>query len=246
MSTHRAARRPIARSKALILAGAILFVMVGCFVALWPSGPPASAASGTDRQPRADRVPDPFRGLDNLVFYGHSMPDGGGASDPSLGYAELAAEATGLQLENRSEGGTAASAAASAMALYPAAGPRDVVVIHTGMNDIFRQGEQAAALGREAIQQLLTGTAEAGRRVVVLECQPSSWLDTPPARDLQAPYNAWNAMLVQESQAWDDVEVLSTCARWEPLQFTDPPKYHPNDEGHALLASELDALLRAS
>jgi lysophospholipase L1-like esterase len=228
-------------------AAAILFVMVGCFVALWPSGPLASAASGTTRSATGpDVAPLPLRGFDQLIVYGHSMPAGGGASDTDHGYAELAAEATGLELVNYAEGGSAASTAAATMAAAPVAGPRDVVVIHTGMNDIFRRGEEAVTEGRESIQQLLAGTAEAGRRVLVLECQPSSWLDTPPHRDLQAPYDAWNAMLVQEAGAWPDVDVLDTCARWEPLQFTDPPKYHPNDEGHALIAQELDTLLRES
>ena len=231
----------------LIVTAAILFAMVGCFVALWPSGPPASAASQTTRpSDEPSKAEPPLRDFDRLVVYGHSMPEGGGASDEMHGYAVLTAEATGLELVNRAEGGTVASTAANTMAASPSAGPRDAVVIHTGMNDIFRRGDDAVAQGREAIQQLLAGTADAGRRVLILECQPSSWLDTPPHRDLQAPYDAWNAMLVEEAGAWPDVDVLDTCARWDPLQYTDPPKYHPSDEGHALIAAELDALLRQS
>jgi lysophospholipase L1-like esterase len=188
----------------------------------------------------------PIPGLDRLVVYGHSMPSGGGASDAAHGYAVLTARSTGLKLINRSEGGTIASTAANTMDTFPAALPEDVVVIHTGMNDIFRQGDEAVDVGREAIQRLLEGTADADRRVVVLECQPASWLDTPPGVDLQAAYDAWNEMLTEEAAAWDDVDVLDTCATWDPEEYTDPHKYHPNDDGHALIAAELDALLRRS
>jgi hypothetical protein len=70
-------------------------------------------------------------------------------------------------------------------------------------------------------------------------------LDTPPAVELQAPYDAWNAMLREEAAAVPGVKVLETCAEWDPESYTDPPKYHPNDDGHALLADELVELLRA-
>jgi lysophospholipase L1-like esterase len=229
------------------MTGAALFAMVGAVLALWPPDPPATAASQTISPPvEPSTAPAPLRGFERLVIYGHSMPVGGGASDPALGYAEVAAELAGLELVNRADGGTVASTSANTMAASPSAGPRDAVVIHTGMNDIFRRGDDAVAMGRGAIERLLAGTAGAKQRVVILECQPPSWQHTPPGRDLQNAYDAWNDMLRDEASRAGGVHVLDTCSAWVPESFTDAPKYHPNDEGHALIAEELVDLLRAS
>ena len=239
-SKHRAERRPRPHLY-LVLAAAAVFAVVGSAVLLWPPGPEPTAAGN-----QVAALETPLTDFDRIVFYGHSMPTGGGASDPSLGYAEVAAEATGLQLLNRAEGHTVSRTAADAMAAFPKAGPRDVVVIHTGMNDIFRRGAAAAVKGRESVRQLLSGTVGAKQRIVILECQPASWLGTPPAVDLQAPYEAWNQMLREEAAASPGVQVLDTCAEWDPEVYTDAPKYHPNDDGHALIAEELVAALRDS
>jgi lysophospholipase L1-like esterase len=227
----------------LVLAVAVVLVVAGAFVMFWPPGPEPTAAG--DSGAASGQPASPIPGADRLVVYGHSMPTGGGASDADLAYAEVVAEETGLQLLNRAEGGTMSGTAADTMAALPAALPGDVVVIHTGMNDIFRRGADAVAKGRPAIQQLLSGTEGAARRVLILECQPFSWLDTPPQVELQAPYDAWNAMLREEAAAAGGVDVLETCAEWDPESYTDVPKYHPNDDGHALIAEELVELLRA-
>ena len=243
MSKHRAARRRRAPRIAPLLSAAAVIALGGTF-AFWPPDPAASEAiSAADESTTAPSVASwPVRGLDRLVVYGHSMPIGGGASDPSNGYAEVAAEATGLQLLNRAEGRTVAGTAARAMGTFFKADPRDVVVIHTGLNDILRRGDDAAAMGRHAIARMLSRSAEAARRVLVLECQLASWEDTPPQRDLQSAYEAWNDMLVEEAGA-TGVEVLETCAEWDPQRFIDAGKFHPNDDGHALIAHELVALL---
>lgn len=239
-SKHRAERRPRPHLY-LVLAAAAVFAVVGGAVLLWPPGPEPTAAGNPVGAPDT-----PLTDFDRIVFYGHSMPTGGGASDPTLGYAEVAAESSGLQLLNRAEGGTMSGTAADAMAAFPKAGPRDVVVIHTGMNDIFRRGDDAVLKGRESVRQMLAGTVGAKQRILILECQPASWLDTPPAIDLQAPYEAWNEMLREEAAASSGVEVLDTCAEWDPEVYTDTPKYHPNDDGHALIAEEIVAALRDS
>lgn len=244
MSKHRAARRPKPHVY-LVAAATFVCVVAGAFVLLWPPGSEPTAAgesisTGDERVSDRKKLP----GADRLVMYGHSMPVGGGASDPALGYAQLVADATGLQLLNRAEGGTLAATAARTMAALPRAGSRDVVVIHTGMNDIFRRGDDAVAEGRGAVVELLAGTAGAARQVLVLECQPYSWMDTPPQVELQGPYDDWNAMLRDEAAA-AGVDVLDTCAGWDPERYTDVPKYHPNDAGHTLIADELVDLLRA-
>ena len=243
MSNDRAARQRLSNGAvALTMTVALSFALaVGYFLLIWPSGQQPSAASETIAA--EDVAPKPLRGLQRIVVFGHSMPEGGGASDASLGYAEVSAEATGLLLVNLSEGGTVASTAANTLDTTPAVGMHDAVVIHTGMNDIFRRGDDAAALGRDAVERLLAGTVDAKRQVLVLECQPDSWLDTPPAVDRQAAYDAWNAMLVEEAAELGDVKVLDTCSDWDPTQFTDTPKYHPNDEGHALIAAAITDLL---
>ena len=248
MSKHRAEHRAERRPKPhlyLVLAAALIFVLAGSYVMLWPPGPEPTAAGGqlpsTGRPAIEQR---PLKGAQRLVVYGHSMPIGGGASDSARAYPELAAEATELQLLNRAEGGTLAATAARTMAALPEPLPGDVVVIHTGMNDIFRRGDDAVAKGREAVQQMMARTSTAFRRVVVLECQPSSWMDTPPQVELQGPFDAWNAMIREEAAA-AGVDVLDSCAEWDPEDYTDVPKFHPNDDGHAFIAEELVALVRA-
>jgi lysophospholipase L1-like esterase len=229
----------------LVLAAAVVLVLAGAFVMFWPPGPEPRAAGGQVRSTGEPAIEQrPLEGAERLVVYGHSMPTGGGASDSARAYAELTAEATELQLLNRAEGGTLAVTASRTMAALPKALPSDVVVIHTGMNDIFRRGDDAVAMGRDAIRQMLSGTSTAVRQVLMLECQPFSWMDTPPKVELQGAYDAWNAMLREEAAA-ADVDVLDTCAEWNPEDYTDVPKFHPNDEGHALIAEELVALLRA-
>lgn len=243
MSKHRSTSRRSARSVIVLASAAALSVMGVAFVVLLAPSSAPTAASKAIRPAEGVSVDETaLRGFDRLVVYGHSMPTGGGASDPSLSYVEVAADSAGLALVNRAEGGTIAATAANTMVGSPSAGPQDAVIIHTGMNDIFRRGDEAVAMGREAIERLLTGTSKAKQRVLVLECQPVSWLDTPPQRDLQAAYDAWNAMLRAEAAA-AGADVLETCADWDPAQFTDVAKYHPNDEGHALIAEEVLALL---
>jgi lysophospholipase L1-like esterase len=247
-SKHRAPqRRGVPRWAVALTAVVASATLVACFVTFWPSGSQPSAASEpVGAAHHATEVTSVLPGLKRLVVYGHSMPAGGGASQVSLGYAQLTADATGLQLLNRSEGGTSALRAANHMAEFPSARPGDVVVIHTGMNDIFRKGDAAAEIGREGIERMLSSSSHAGRRVLVLECQPSNWLDTPPHRDLQTAYDAWNAMIREEAEVWPDVDVLDTCATWDAVRYTNPPQYHPDDEGHALIAEQLTALLVGS
>lgn len=213
---------------------------VGGLVALQhvPASPPASAEAITVSSGRSAAP-----ALGRLVVFGHSMPAGSGASDPSLGYAVLTAQALDLPLANYADGGTGAANATKTMEAAPPVGPRDAVVLHTGLNDIFRRGDDAVARGRQAIRHFLQGTEDAGRRVVVLECQMRSWRFTPPERNLQAAYVAWNDMLREEAAASSDVEVLSTCEAWRARRYIDYRRYHPNDEGHALLAAQLTDLL---
>ena len=233
----------------VVVAGALAVVAVGCLLLLGQAASRPSPARAneavtvaSDSAPARSTVP----GIRRLVVYGHSMPEGGGASDPSLGYPVVAAEMLGLQLVNRAEGGTGAANATKTMEAAPPAGPHDAVVLHTGMNDIFRRGGKAVGRGRQAIRHFLAGTAGAGRRVVILECQPGSWKYTPPGRNLQHAYESWNTMLRQEAARASDVDVLDTCASWDPQRFTNVRRYHPNDVGHARMAADLAGLLSRS
>lgn len=241
---HAARRTPVAQARHLVLSVALLTALVGCLVTIRQSAtvPSARGASMILSDSGASR-PAPAE-LHKLVVYGHSIPSGVGASRVSRGYAVLAAEATGLQLVNHAYGGTGTASAARIMTSAPPASPKDVVVVHTGLNELFRRGKQAIPDGRAAIRTMLTRSGDAGRRVLVLECQPSSWSHTPPARNLQAAYDAWNAMLRDVAAFWRDVDVLDTCATWNTDAYTDASHYHPNDAGHALLGRELAALLR--
>lgn len=244
MAKHRAEGRPRVPLTAVVGLGAVVMAAAFSFVSLvWPSTRATSSASETvatpvGLAPARTTSERPQR----LVVYGHSMPDGRGASDLSSGYAVLTAEAAGMRLVNRADGGSSAMVAARTMAASPAVAPEDVVLIHTGVNDLFRRDDDALRPGRDAIRQVLVGTTAASRQVVVLECRPVSWQATLARRDLGSAYEAWNQMLREEAAA-AGADVLETCAAWEPARFTDPPQFHPNDEGHALIARELTALL---
>ena len=232
-----------------MLAVAVSLAVVGGLLVLRQTAPttsPAGETAVTVASGRTVPAQQSVPGIENLVVYGHSMPEGGGASDPSEGYAALAAETLGLTLVNRAQGGSGAANATLAMQGDRPAGAEDAVVLHTGMNDIFRRGAAAVGRGRQAVRSFLSGTTEAGRRVVVLECQPGSWADTPPGRDLQSAYEAWNVMLREEAAAWPDVKVMDICEIWNPRRFTSVERYHPNDEGHARMAVELAAVLTRS
>ena len=186
-------------------------------------------------------------GIERLVVYGHSIPAGRGASDEQeKGYPTLAAEATGLELVNWAKGRTVAAAALRAVTASAPTGPGDAVVIHTGLNDIFRWGHDAVAKGRETIRGILRRTAAAGRRVLVLDCQPAVWPDKAPGEDVQTAYEEWNSMLLEEAAAWSDVEVLETCETWDTGRFTDDSGFHPNDMGHKRLAKRLVDVLTKS
>lgn len=179
-------------------------------------------------------------GIERLVVYGHSIPAGRGASDEQQkGYPTLAAETTGLELVNWAEGRTVAAAALRAVSASDPPGPGDAVVIHTGLNDIFRWGHDAAAKGRETIRGILRRTSAAGRRVLVLDCQPADWPDKAPGEDVQTAYGEWNDMLRDEAATWPDVQVLETCETWDTQRFTDHSGFHPNDKGHKRLAKRL-------
>lgn len=202
-------------------------------------------SSALSAHPAPSTVPVP--GIERLVVYGHSIPAGRGASDEQqLGYPTLAAEAMELELSNWAEGRTVSAAALRAAVASGATGPGDAVVIHTGLNDIFRWGHDAVVRGRETIRQLLWGTAAAGRRVLVLDCQPARWPDKAPGEDVQTAYEEWNGMLREEAATWPDVVVLETCETWDVQRFTDDSGFHPNDEGHERLAKRLVDVLTES
>jgi lysophospholipase L1-like esterase len=186
-------------------------------------------------------------GIGRLVVYGHSIPAGRGASDEQeKGYPPLAAETTGLELVNWAEGRTVAAAALRAATASDSTGPGDAVVIHTGLNDIFRWGHDAVRRGRETIREILRRTSAAGRRVLVLDCQPAAWPEKAPGDDVQTAYEEWNSMLLDEAATWPDVEVLETCQTWDTQRFTDDSGFHPNDEGHKRLAKRLVDVLTKS
>ena len=221
----------------VIAAGVVLLGWVAVMLSGWPPAPPGEVApSPTATEDEPAEPPAPKR----LVVFGHSMPAGGGASDSSLGYAQVAAEAVGLRLVNHAEGGSIASTAANTMAAASAVKETDIVLIHTGMNDILTRGTQAAEMGREAIDRLLRGTSDAQRRIVELECQPATWEHTPPYdKGSQRAYDEWNAMLRDEAADWVNVTVLDTCATWKPATLVDSTRYHPNDRGHEIIARDV-------
>jgi lysophospholipase L1-like esterase len=235
-------QRPRLTLTGLVAVGAI--VVLGSSLAVRATEPPVAANQAKIASSvRASSTTADAPSLERLIVFGHSMPAGRGASAVSQGYASLAAEGAGLVLVNLADGGTSAAAAARSLEGSPEIGPQDAVVIHTGMNDILRRGMRAAPEGRAALTSLLQGTARAGRRVVVLECQPASWRATPAGRNLQAAYEAWNRMIREQTAQWRDVELLDTCAEWDTARFVDDSQFHPNDAGHALIADELVTLL---
>jgi lysophospholipase L1-like esterase len=218
-----------------------IFAAIVCVLALG-----VAVSTALSAHPARSKASVP--GIERLVVYGHSIPAGRGASDEQQkGYAARAAETTGLELVNWAEGRTVAKAALRAVTASDPTGPGDAVVIHTGLNDIFRWGDDAVARGgRETIRRILRRTSGAGRRVLVLDCQPAAWPDKAPGGDVQTAYEEWNGMLLDEAATWPDVEVLKTCATWDTQRFTDESGFHPNDAGHKRLAKRLVDVLTKS
>jgi lysophospholipase L1-like esterase len=224
----------------LVAAGAVL-------LAVRQDTSPRATAAAISAPGAGDTVPQlSVPGITRLLVYGHSMPLGGGATDPSLAYPVLAAEQLGLRLVNRAVGASGAANATKTMEAARPARSRDAVVLHTGMNDVFRRGDAAVGRGRQAVRSFLAGTEGAGLRVIVTECQPGAWEYTPKGLNLQPAYEAWNAMLREEAAASGNVGVLDTCETWNTGRFTEVERFHPNDVGHARMAAELAALLADS
>lgn len=232
--TSRLGERPGPRGRHDLSPGDIVASMaIVCVVALG-----VAVSTALSAHPARSKASVP--GIERLVVYGHSIPAGRGASDEQQkGYPTLAARTTGLELVNWADGRTVAAAALRAVTASDSAGPGDAVVVHTGLNDIFRWGHDAVAGGRETIRKILRRTSAAGRRVLVLDCQPAAWPEKAPGKDVQAAYEEWNSMLLEEASTWPDVEVLETCKTWDTQRFTDDSGFHPNDKGHKRLAKRL-------
>lgn len=229
--------------------GALAVAVVGSAVVLGQAAAPPSSAGVKAVTVSSDGVLESRESgppLERIVVYGHSMPAGGGASADSKGYPVLAAAALGVKLVNHAVGGSGSTHAAATLGRARPADARDAVVLHTGLNDIFRRGGAAVDRGREAVQRFLAGTTEAGRRVIFTECQPGWWRRTPAGRNLQPAYDAWNDMIREEAAGAPRVEVIDICEIWNPRRFATFPDFHPNDEGHARMADELVAVLSGS
>lgn len=229
--------------------GALAAAVVGGAIVLGQAAAPPSSAGVKAVKVSSDEGPESGPSgppLERMVVYGHSMPAGGGASAASQGYPALAAEELGVKLVNHADGGSGSTHAAVTLGRARPADARDAVVLHTGLNDIFRRGEAAVDRGRQAVRRFLAGTTGAGRRVIFTECQPGWWLHTPAERNLQPAYDAWNDMIREEAATAPRVDVIDICEIWDPRRFASFPDFHPNDEGHARMAAELVAVLSRS
>ena len=229
----------------LLGSGALAVAVVGGAVVLGQASAPPSSAGvkavtvSSDDGPESRPSPP---ALERLVVYGHSMPAGGGASADSRGTPCWPPTSSGSSWSTTPTGQRLDHAALTlGRARRPDA--RDAVVLHTGLNDIFRRGEAAVDRGRLAIRRFLAGTAGAGRRVIFPECQPGWWQHTPAGRNLQPAYDAWNDMIREEAAAAPRVDVVDVCETWDPRRFASFPDFHPNDEGHARMAAALVAVL---
>jgi lysophospholipase L1-like esterase len=188
--------------------------------------------------------------VDRLTAYGHSWVDGDGASDRGRTMAALVADGLGLTLDNRAVGGSGSTATAEVVVARPPSGSR-VVLVMTGLNDVRLLGDDPAALAGYAAAMgtiLATVRRAVPEALVVVVEQPHlvdySW-HAPHDRGSDALVDALDATLRDVAAEHPGVLLVPVPA-WDAATMLAADTVHPNDAGHAYLASAVVEAVRAA
>lgn len=188
-----------------------------------------------------DRDPDALR----VAFYGDSYTRGSGATVQGLRWSTLLSEERGWSEFNPSVSGLGFARNREIVgdgdlpSLIIADDP-DVVIVTLGLNDNFTYESQAEEIRTNILSdftRLSTGLPDA--RLIVVE---PFWFkeERPASVDIII---SW----VRESANAVGAEYIPGASYWLPghPEWMASDDLHPNDEGHAVIASQMDRALRA-
>lgn len=199
----------------------------------------AGCAAAPDRQAPARRAGDT-----EVAFYGDSYTLGTGASDPSKRWSTVICAQRGWREFNPSVNGLGfvnnrATFGEGDLPDLVIADDPDIVFVTMGLNDNFsfetRAGDIQAQISDD-LDRLSTALPDA--RIVVVE--PFWYTDERPAS--VEVIIGW----VREAAATIGADYLPGASHWiegHP-EWMASDGLHPNDEGYAELARQMDALLR--
>jgi lysophospholipase L1-like esterase len=176
-----------------------------------------------------------------LFVYGHSMA--ADTADPAPWSHFVAAE-LGLPLVNRAMGGDIVRQTALRAGVgrgRPGAG--DLVLVHTGLNDVMRYGASPDMPARygAALRKIVRRLGRAGATVHVLaDVTLPRWDHHPPMDNGSAEANA-----AVRAEALAIPGAIDLARDWDPTTMVLPDGIHPNELGQAALTRVILDALRA-
>jgi lysophospholipase L1-like esterase len=189
-------------------------------------------------------------GVGRLTAYGHSWVDGDGASGRAHTVAALVAAGLGLELDNRAVGGSGSTATAEVVrAGPPAAG--GVVLVMTGLNDGRLHGPTPRALEAyaDALRTILVTVREAVPDAVVVTVEQPRLVDyarhAPHDQGSHDVVDLLNETLRRVAAEHPGVLVVPVPG-WDAATMLADDTVHPNDAGHAYLATAVLEAVRAA
>lgn len=184
-----------------------------------------------------------------LAAYGHSWVAGEAATTPARCFVALVAAELGASLDNRAVGGSATSDLAR-LVDRDECPPADLFVVMSGLNDARLHGDQTLARKdyERHLNHLLTAFRAAAptAQVVCVEQPPLLDYSGYPPHDhgSTSVVSDYNDTLRRTADARN--ATVAPVVGWDPARMLDADTVHPNDSGHALLASVVLAVLASS
>lgn len=177
----------------------------------------------------------------SLTAYGHSWVQGDGASRPTRRLVDLAAFGLGCTPLNLGVGGTLSSDTAELLSREPPPVSR-LYLLMTGLNDGRLYGPSADALesfaaALKAIFLAFERAQPAALTVAVEQPHLAEYsLHAPHDRGSDGIIAAYNQRLRATADAHPRV-VVATVTGWNARMMLAADTVHPNDAGHAQVAS---------
>jgi lysophospholipase L1-like esterase len=177
-----------------------------------------------------------------LFVYGHSMAADTAVPAP---WPHFVAPQLGLPLVNRATGGDIARQTALRAGVHRGRpGEGDLVLVHTGLNDVMRYGHDPALPARlgATLRRIAERLGSAGATVHVLaEVTLPRWDHHPPMDNGSAEANA-----AIRAEALAVPGAIDLAPGWDPATMVLPDGIHPNELGQAHLTRVILGALRGS
>jgi lysophospholipase L1-like esterase len=173
--------------------------------------------------------------------YGHSWVDGDGASSAATSLASLAARRLQLELDNHGVGGSSSTGTA-ALVLADPPPPAELYLLMTGMNDLRLGGDAPSSLKcySDALHHIFDAFERAAPEALVVALAQPYLLDfslhAPHNRGSNALVDVYNHELRMIREQHPRV-VIAEALGWDAVSMLAEDTVHPNDAGHACLAS---------